>query len=225
MKPVTDDGNDRDSLNPAQRATSAPRRTMLQLALAAAVGLGALSGCSTLNTLNSEVSTFGEWPTGRKPGSYAFERLPSQESKPDSQALLEDAARPALAAAGFLPVAAGAEPDVSVQVGARLSRYNASPWVDAWRWHGGFAMGARRGGWVGAQWSPFWHDDLYRVERDVALLIRDRASGKTLYEARASGSGSLSPSPAVLRAMYSAALKDFPAAGLNPRMVGIPLQE
>ncbi len=227
MTSLAGNRNDRDTCSPCvtRYRASAVRRTVLRLGLAAAVGLGALGGCASLNTLNSEVSTFGEWPAARKPGTYAFERLPSQQSKPDTQAVLEDAARPALAAAGFVPAAAGAEPEVWVQVGARVSRHDPSPWADSWRWHGGFAMGGRRGGWVGAQWNPFWHDDLYRVERDVALLIRDRASGKTLYEARASGSGSLNPSPTILRAMYSAALKDFPAAGLNPRLVGVPLQD
>lgn len=213
-----------DGAATASRRVFTARRAVLQLGVLAVISLGALGGCASLNTLSSEVSTFGEWPATRKPGSYAFERLPSQQSKPDTQTMLEDAAKPALAAAGFVPVAAGTEPEVWVQVGARVSRYDPSPWIDSWRWHGGFATG-RRGGWVGAHWNPFWRDDLSRVEREVALLIRDRASGKTLYEARAGGTGTVSPSPTILSAMYSAALKDFPAAGINPRMVNIPLQD
>jgi hypothetical protein len=43
---------------------------------AAALAL-TLAGCASMNQLTSEVSSFSQWPAARKPGSYAFERLPS----------------------------------------------------------------------------------------------------------------------------------------------------
>jgi hypothetical protein len=55
------------------------------------------------------------------------------------------------------------------------------------------------------------------------LLIRDRASGKPMFETRASNDSSSTPSPAVTAAMFQAALLDFPKTGLNPRRVNIPL--
>ena len=59
------------------------RRTMsllLATALAAPLTLG-LGGCAAMRSVSSEVSTFGEWPATRKPGTYAFERLPSQQAR------------------------------------------------------------------------------------------------------------------------------------------------
>ncbi len=192
--------------------------------MSALVGVGLLAGCAGLNTLSSDVSTFGEWPAARKPGTYAFERLPSQQARAEAQARLEDAARPALAAAGFQPVAAGAEPDVLVQIGARVTRFEISPWADPLWWRGGFGVW-RPAPWGGTRWSLYAHEDLSRVERDVALLLRDRASGKPLYEARASNTSSAGGGTAGLKAMFAAALKDFPAVGLNPRVVVVPLTE
>lgn len=191
---------------------------------AATVGLGALllAGCAGFTTLSSEVASFGEWPAGRKPGTYAFERLPSQQARAETQATLEEAAKPALAAAGFQPAAAGSEPDVLIQLGVRATRYELAPYADPLWWRGGL-WGGRYGPWVGPRWNPYLLSEPTRIDREVALLIRDRVSGKPLYETRAAGGGSLSPTPGVLRAMFAAALKDFPAAGLNPRSVTVPL--
>ena len=62
---------------------------------------GLIGGCASFNTLNNEVSTFGSWPAERNPASYGFERLPSQQERPEQQQLLEDAANGALQRAGF----------------------------------------------------------------------------------------------------------------------------
>jgi len=48
------------------------RRSVLTAAAAAAVAT--LGGCAALNTVTSEVATYGDWPAGRSPGRYAFER-------------------------------------------------------------------------------------------------------------------------------------------------------
>ena len=69
----------------------------------------------------------------------------------------------------------------------------------------------------------FAYNDFPRYDREVALLLRDRASGKPLFEARATSDGSSAGGSAELRAMYEAAMKDFPATGINPRQVTIPL--
>jgi Domain of unknown function (DUF4136) len=192
--------------------------------LAAATAATLLAGCAGLNTLRSDVSTFGEWPSGRKPGTYAFERLPSQAAAGDKHQALEDAARGALEAAGFTAPAAGTEPDVLVQVGGRITRTDASPWDDPLWWRGGFGYW-RHGPWAGPRWGMYGMMDSPRYEREVAVLIRDRVSGKPLYEARASSDGSTTGGLTVLRAMFGAALKDFPATGINPRPVTTPLTD
>ncbi|MDH5541307.1 MAG: DUF4136 domain-containing protein, partial [Rhizobacter sp.] len=98
-----------------------PRRVLLQ-SLAAGLALALLGGCASLNTVRSEVVTYGAWPAERKPGRYAFERLPSQQANAVRQAELEAAAARALAAAGFTAAPDAAQADVIVQIGARISR-------------------------------------------------------------------------------------------------------
>lgn len=183
-----------------------------------------LAGCAGMSSVTSDVSTFGEWPRGRTPGSYVFERLPSQQSAPDQQAALEEAARPALQRAGFVPAAPGARADVTVQVGARATRTQVSPWYDPywWRWGVGYGHGFGRRGGLSLSAN---FDARSEVEREVALLIRDTASGAPLYEARANSSGYSSGGTPTLTAMYQAALADFPLPALNPRRVSVPLPQ
>ncbi len=195
-------------------------RTALACLLAATV---ALSGCAALNSVSSDVSSFGEWPADRKAGSYAFERLPSQQANAGTTEALEAAAAGALKKAGFTPVASGQQPDVLVQVGARVGRADQQPWADPIWWRGGFGY-YRHGPWGGPRWGMGLHFDAARYEREVAVLIRDRASGKPLFEARASNEGNSSTAgSATLAAMFEAALMDFPRLGVNPRRVVVQL--
>ncbi len=187
-----------------------------------AIVLG-LSGCAGLSSLSSEVSSFGEWPADRKAGSYAFERLPSQQSRAAETEALEAAARGALAKAGFKAVDAGKEPDVLVQVGARVGRSDYYPWADNLWWRGSFGY-YRHGPWVGPRWGLGLQFEPSRYEREVAVLIRDRASGKPLFEARAvNESSNASAGNSTLAAMFEAALMDFPRLGMNPRRVVVQL--
>ena len=193
-------------------------KTTLTLLLAAA----ALSGCAALNSVTSDVSSFGEWPSARKPGTFAFERLPSQQSRAAETDALEAAARPALQKAGFTAVAAGAEPDVLVQVGSRVGR-SEPVWAGPIWWGGSYGY-YRHGPWIGPRWGLNFQYDALRYDREVAVLIRDRSSGKPLFEARASNEGNASSaSGTTLAAMFEAAMLDFPRLGMNPRRVSVPL--
>lgn len=182
----------------------------------------ALAGCATLNTVTADVSSFGDWPAGRSPGSFDFERLPSQQAQADEAEALERAARPALLRAGFVPVAAGRQPDVLVQLGARFTRTVRSPWDDPLWWPGGIGRW-RRTPWVGPSWGLAWHLEPPRYEHEVALLLRDRASGKPLYESRAADEGGSRADAATVTALFQAALADFPRPALSPRRVQVPL--
>lgn len=192
----------------------------LMLLLAGSLLLG---GCAALRSVPSEVSAYGDWPAGRKPGSYAFERLPSQQARAEEADALEAAARPALAKAGFVPAAPGAEPEVLVQVAARSGRAMLGPWNDALWWRGSFGH-YRHSPWMGPRWGLGLGYDTLRYEREVALLLRDRANGKPLFETRASNEGSSSQIGSdTLAAMFEAALLDFPQLGVNPRRVVVEL--
>lgn len=199
------------------------RRTLNTLAVLATTL--ALGGCAALRSVSSEVSSFGEWPADRKPGTYAFERLPSQQNMPGTSDALEAAASGALKKAGFEPAAAGKDPDVLVQLAARSSRADLSPWSDPIWWRGSFGV-YRHGPWFGPRWGMGMQMDTLRYEREVAVLIRDRASGKPLFEARASNEGNTSTAgSSTVTAMFQAALMDFPSLGINPRQVVVALPD
>jgi hypothetical protein len=197
-------------------------KPMLLISLALALG-----GCASMRSVDSEVSTYSQWPAGRKPASYAFERLPSQQARADEQQALEDAARRAIEAAGFTPSTDSAGADVSVQLSARLGAGAVYPYVDPFWWQAGLYH--RRGGFgyglgfagpgLGFRWAA-----PASYEREVALLMLDRSSGQALFEARASHSSSSSAAPEALwPALFEAALKDFPNGGVNPRRVTVEL--
>lgn len=192
--------------------------TTLFLALSVAL----LSGCAVLNQVASEVSSYGDWPAERKPGSYAFERLPSQQDQAQESDRIEAAAALALQRAGFTPVNAGQAPDVLVQVALRTHAVGVQPWDDPLWWRGGFGYW-HHGPWLSPRWSLSMRSNIPRYEREVALLMRERTSGKPLFEARASNQGNTQTSEAVTAAMFAAALKDFPQRGINPRRVVVAL--
>ena len=207
--------------------------------IAAAAAVLALAGCSSLNVLDAQVSSFSRWPEGRAPATYAFERLPSQQANPQAAAVIEDSARRAVEAAGFVPAGEGAVPDVSVQIGARITATDRSPYDDPFwygpywgpypRYYGRYGRGYW-GPYSGPYWGPYgrygaWGPGYYDFpyyEREVAVLIRDKKSGEPLYEARANSEGTTSGAISLLPAMFSAALQGFPTGGpANPRRVRI----
>lgn len=186
------------------------------LALAAALG-----GCASMNNVDSEVSTYSQWPAARKPATFAFERLPSQQARPQEQGELEAAARPALLSAGFQEVADPKAADATVQVAARVSRTDRGYYDDPFFWRGSLFY-SRYG-------RPYWGPGfgmMYespRYDREVVVLIRDRQSAQPLYEARAASDGLSTGNTQLMAAMFKAALKDFPQTGINPRRVSVPL--
>jgi len=198
----------------------------------------ALAGCASLNSIVNDVSSYSHWPAGRAPSSYAFERLPSQQANPQQAQMLEDAARRAVESAGFAPAAEGAVPDVTIQIGARITSYELSPFDDPF-WYGGrgvwhrpFGYG-RYGrpywgpyggpGWGYGGWGPYY-SSFPVYEREVAILIRDKRTGEPLYEARALSEGNSSGVATVLPAMFVAALRDFPSGSpTNPHRVTVEM--
>jgi hypothetical protein len=186
------------------------------LALAAALG-----GCASMNSVDSEVSTYSQWPAARKPAAFAFERLPSQQARPQEQADLEAAARPALLAAGFQETNDAKAADVTVQVGVRVSRTDRGFYDDPF-WYRGSLFYSRYG-------RPYWGPgfgmmvESPRYDREVAVLIRDRQTAQPLYEARAASDGLSAGNTQLMAAMFKAALLDFPQTGINPRRVRVQL--
>lgn len=175
-----------------------------------------LAGCASLNSLTSEVSSYSQWPADRKPGSYAFERLPSQQTRPEQQQMLEDSARPALEAAGFTPAADGKESEYIVALGARVNA-TEQYYDDPFWWRSGLYSHRFSRPWP--YYGIGFGIPTTTYEREVALLIRERKSGQPLYETRATNDGGSPSIQSLLPAMFEAAMKDFPAGSVTPRQV------
>jgi hypothetical protein len=199
--------------------------------VASLAAVAALSGCAGLYNIDAEVSSFSRWPAGRAATTYAFERLPSQQAQPQQAQMLEDMARPAIERAGLAAAAEGSVPDVTVQVGARITETDRSPFDDPfWYgsrgvWHRPFVYG-RYGRpfwgprWRGGMWDPSL--DFPAYDREVAILVRDRRSGEPLYESRAESQGPTSGVNTVLPALFVAAMRDFPGGSAqNPHRVTV----
>ncbi|MBK6865858.1 MAG: DUF4136 domain-containing protein [Ideonella sp.] len=195
-----------------------------RLALAAAAALAVLlAGCAATR-LDASVNTTGNWPAGRAPGSFTYERLPSQMAQKEEQDRLEAEALPALARAGFRPAAAGEAPDVRVQLAARTIQSQAISPAPYYGWPWGGAWGGRWGGagWgYGGGWG--WGAATYLYyEFELAVLIIDARTQQSLYETRARSEGG-TPGDGTWAALAAAALKDFPYAAVSPRRVTVEL--
>lgn len=202
-----------------------PTRRLVLTSLSAAALL-AVTGCAGPYTIYADVSSYGNWAADRKPGTYAFDRLPSQQQNDEAskrQAALEDAARAALERAGFKPAADAKSADVLVTLGARVTAYDPVPWDDPlwWRWRG--RLFAPRYGYIGTgPWG--WRQDPFfdrRYDRAVAVLLRDRVSGEALYETHASNEGFTASSDALLVPLFDAALAEFPKVSPKSHRVSV----
>ena len=202
------------------------RRSALVAALAALSAAAGLAGCASLNSVAIDVSSQGEWPVERKPGSYAIERLPSQQANAAEQERIEAAALPAIEGAGFSQ-APLEQADYLIQVGARVFEvpgrasyygygYYGSPFY--WR-HDWWMYGYRHPFFYG---PGFYGDGFPDYRRETAILIRDRRSQRIVYETRAAHVGRWT-SDRLLPLLFDASMKDFPMPALSPRTVTMPL--
>jgi hypothetical protein len=197
--------------------------TRISRRIGALIGGLMLGACAGLGTLDVQVSSFSQWPAGRAPGSYVFERLPSQQAQLQQQEQLEAAAGPALAEAGFTRAAEPARADVRVQLGAVSTEEAIAYWDDpAWGWGLGFGWPHHHSTYwgFGASWR---YGPPYRYSTEVAVLIRDNATGQPLYETRARADATGRATNELLAGLYEAALKDFPQPAVNPRRVTVTL--
>jgi len=204
------------------------RRHLVLLTLAAAASLAA---CSGPYSVSADVSSYGTWPAGRAAGSYAFERLPSQQQS-KRQAELEDSARAALEKAGFKPATDAKSADVLVSLGAQTSPQEPPIWDDPlwWRWGGGPGYG-RFGAGIYWRYGGMWRNPGMpgygwdrRYEREVAVLLRDRQSNEPLFETHASNDGATAGDAELMGALFSAAMSDFPEAKPKSHRVTVQVQ-
>jgi len=177
----------------------------------------AMTGCATPDTLTAQVTSHGLWPTDAGLKTYAFERLPSQMAQAEAQAKLEAAAAPVLASKGFKP-ASSEQADVWVQVATQSRRttdyrQDNYPRIDTTVFGG--VLGGHGGIGVGFNFDR----EYTRLQVDV--LLRERRSGKVLYETHAENESLGGMDERLMPALFEAALKDFPAPAVSPRPVTV----
>lgn len=223
---------DRSAHSPlsASSARSLSRRRGLGLLLVlGALPLVGLTSCASLSQITVDVQRFGAWPAGRPAGSYALERLPSQQQRSPAQQRLEAAAQAALERAGFRLTADAASADVLVQLGLREGRM-VDPWADFYwggrlgAWRGPGPVGLRRApgvGWGGSVGFGWPAQPTYEV-REVALLLRDRITREPLIEAHVRHEARVLGDEA-LPALFDAALAGFPQWTAGEQRVNVAL--
>jgi hypothetical protein len=181
------------------------RHLLLTTALAALV----LAGCATPGT-QATVQSFSQLQTLPPNPSYRFERLPSQVGQP-MQDQLEAAADAPLFRAGLRRD--DASPKYAVQVRAGIDAL-AGP-SPGWGSSLGIGIGGGgRGGGVGIGLGFPIGGSAPRQMQRVDVLVRELASGRTVYESNATGDGSVPTT-----ALVDAALQGFPNPPPGPRTV------
>ena len=91
--------------------------------------------------------------------------------------MLEDAARRAIEGAGFVPAPDGITPDVSVQLGARITETDRSPFDDPF-WYGGYrplASAVRASRFGRPYWGPGWRRGFWGPGNDFPYYEREVA--------------------------------------------------
>lgn len=177
-----------------------------------------LSGCASTYLLDNQVQSFSQMGALPAQPTYRFERSLSQQQDPSQQAL-EALADPALHRAGLRRD--DAAPRYSVQVSARTER-TLSPYSDPWSpWGWGWGVGysgRQFGVGLGAPWP--YHES-YWFHREVAVVVRELASNRIVYETHATNDGPWFDHATVLPAMFEAAMQGFPNPPAGPRRVDV----
>ena len=189
-------------------------------------GALALTGCSSVRLVDSDVQSFSQLRALPAPPTYRFERLPSQQAQSGQQDTIEAQAAQALAKVG-MRLEPSAQAAYRVQAHARIDREMQPDWYDPW-WGGGWGggWGAGFGGWGGRGFygglaMRFPPPTLYR--REIGLIVRDTANAAVVYETHAVHEGIWTDNPAVFGAMFDAALTGFPTPPTGQRRVNVEI--
>jgi hypothetical protein len=187
-----------------------------------------LSGCATGYLLDNQVQSFSGLQGLPATPTYRFERLPSQALQP-AQNQIEALADPVLFKYGLRRD--DAAPRYSVQVSARMQRAIspfADPWDTGWGWGHPLAYGPRAGLGFGYGYGfggPFPRMEQPWFQREVAVLVREVATNRVVYESHATNDGPWIDNAVVIPAMFEAALQGFPNPPQGPRRVDIQLAQ
>lgn len=184
-----------------------------------------LGGCSGMRLVESQVqatATPGADTAIATGARYRFERLPSQADEAHTDTV-EAIAEAELAEVGLQRDETAAR--YSVQLDTRMETYRTDDWGrpvgNGVYPYGQVMIGTGGMGSVLGFGMRFPPPTQYRHE--VRLLLRELASGQLVYETRATHEGPWSDTYNLLRALFAAALKDFPNPPAGTRKVKVEI--
>ncbi len=184
----------------------------------------ALTGCSGLRIVDSDVRAYTTAQPVSVPATYRFELLPSQQAPHEQRFALQDMVQAELDKVGMRRD--DAAPQYSVRFDLRVQRDARSPWSDAGFGGGYFSAYpvATPHGVVYHYRAPLIVMEMPWYRREVSLLMRRLSDGVLVFESNARSDGYWADDSAVLPAMFEAALRDFPnpPAGLRRINIEIP---
>ena len=187
------------------------------------VVLLALSACSSMRIVDTDVNAFASAPSITVPARFRFERLPSQQAMADRQARLEGLVQEGLERVGLVRDDAAATYRLSFEV--RTAQDPRAPWEDPREDFGYFrpfiGIHLGRGVFVQQGYGLPVNSPYYR--REIHLLVRRLTDGTVVFETRARHDGRWSDDEPVLHAMVEAALRDFPNPPQGMRRIDIEI--
>lgn len=185
-----------------------------------------LTGCGSMRLVESQVKAVATQQAGQQiaPGArYRFERLPSQINEPRTE-LVESIAEAELTEVGLVRDEAAAR--YSVLITARMQSYLADQWgrpIDGGRLHGSIMIGSGNMGSMFGLGMGMGFPPPTQYRHEASLLLRELASGQVVYETSAIHDGPWNDSDNILRALFAAALKDFPNPPAGTRRVKVEI--
>jgi len=183
----------------------------------------ALSACSGMRIVDTDVNAFSSAQSITVPARFRFERLPSQQANADRHARFERLVQEGLEQVGLMRSDAAATYSVSFEV--RTAQDPRAPWEDPREDFGYFrpfiGIHVGRGVFVQQTFGLPVNSPYYR--REVHLLVRRLSDAAVVFETRARHDGRWSDDEPVLRAMVEAALRGFPNPPQGMRRVDIEI--
>jgi hypothetical protein len=90
--------------------------------------------CAAMRSIDSDVSTYSRWPPSASRRRYSFERLPSQQARAGTATATGRRSAQRGRGRRLCPAGDPNGADVTVQVGARVTAFDRSPFYDPFWW-------------------------------------------------------------------------------------------
>ncbi|MDB5908370.1 MAG: hypothetical protein JWP34_2484 [Massilia sp.] len=196
------------------------KRTLMTATAALTLLLG---GCAT--TIQSDVTTFHQWPAQLQQKTYVFDAPPPQDDTLELRSY-QNLVRAELAKLGFQEASSAPElkvsmrfttTDVPIQVLEpdpffySSARFGFSPYRYGRRGYGYFGSG-----WYSPFYDPFWGGMAYsyrtrhNYQRDLQVAIRSANDGRRLFDVTVHNNSTQRSTPVVMPALVQSAFAGFP---------------